>query len=205
MTETEALALAEAANALHFEWIGANDFFPGVEIADAIESAWAGHDPAEYVLEEATLANCVLVVLSDDLVNDVAALAPLRQALRDVTELRPPLFVKPDEPLFIFGSTEKALAIEWQDLEDGGYQGYDADGRVFRLGARTWKEKFLRLVPYETGETTLRLLDSPKRPSELRELLIDALATVKAEERSVLEYRSLNDLKAAALERFGLN
>jgi hypothetical protein len=199
LTTDEALALARAADDLNY----ARVVHPGVEISDAINSAWSGYDLAEYVLEM-PLAKDVLEILSDDLVREVPALAPLREALRAI-QLRPPLFVKPDEPLFIFDSEETALQIEWQDLtDDDGYQGYDRDGRPFRLEARTWKEKFLGLVPYEQGETTLRVLESPERPDELRELLIDALTAVGAEARSNLESLSLGDLQATALDRFGL-
>ena len=77
------MAMAEAANDLHSERLNSLEGFPGVEIADAIESAWAGWEPAEYTFQ-GSLARSVLEALTDEVVTEVPALGPLRDALRSL-------------------------------------------------------------------------------------------------------------------------
>ena len=86
--------------------------------------------------------------------NEAAALGGLLPRMSDT--LRPPLFVKPDESLFIFQDPEMARrGIEWQDLEYGSYPGFDTDGRPFGLEAVTEDRKFLRFLAYRRGEVVL--------------------------------------------------
>jgi hypothetical protein len=124
----------------------------------------------------------------------------------EVQGLRVPLFVKPDEPLLIFQAAESAVhAIEWQDLEPDPYRGFDADGRPFVLEAVTWESKplFGRIRRVD-GRVALRVVDSEPQPKELRELLVRALLAAEWGSRDALEGLSFDELRAAAVDRYGI-
>jgi hypothetical protein len=117
--------------------------------------------------------------------------------------LRPPLFVKPDEPLFIFSDEESAtLGVEFWDVKGEPYLGYDADGRAFLLEGKENKRRFLGVIPYKQADVVLTVLPDAPRPDELRRLLRDALESVEAMSHSDAEALSLSELKEAAVTRF---
>ena len=124
----------------------------------------------------------------------------------DPRELRAPLFVKPDEPLFIFSSAERARrSIEWQDIEGGAYRGFDADGRPFLLEAVIRERKPLfGLFRRVDGEVVLRVLDDPPEPDALRALIVRALRAVESTPPEALETLPLADLQATAVDRYGI-
>jgi hypothetical protein len=97
---------------------------------------------------------------------------------------RGPIFVTADEPLLIFESLDRAVAyLEWQDVEDGIYQGYDSDGR--RVDFDTVNRRVIAEVERDPGHT-----------DELRATLarvLDLPATT-----------SLDELRNTAVARFGL-
>jgi hypothetical protein len=83
LSKEEAGALADAANDLHAERLESLEGFLGVEIADAIEAAWAGWEAPSYTLR-GPLARSVLEALTDEVVSGTPALGPLRDALRSL-------------------------------------------------------------------------------------------------------------------------
>ena len=94
------------------------------------------------------------------------------------------IFVTADEPLLVFESLDRALAyLEWQDVDDGLYLGYDSDGRLIEFGT-------------EQMRVVADVEPDPTHADELRARLIRILG--------VPETTSLVDLQAEAVTRFGL-
>ncbi len=120
--------------------------------------------------------------------------------------LRPPLFVKPDEPLFIFSDEAAArLGVEFWDVKDEPYPGYDSDARPFLLEGKQEKRRLLGLIPYTEADVVLTALEGGPRPNELRELLRDALVSIEAMGRLDTDSLSLPELQEAAIARFGID
>ena len=80
LTADEAMKLSEAVNDLFSQRMDDLEFSEGVEIADAIESAWAGMEAPEKELTE-SLASDLRCVLNDEVVRDEMNLRRLRDAL----------------------------------------------------------------------------------------------------------------------------
>ena len=128
------------------------------------------------------------------------------QASRTSHGLHPPLFVKPDEPLFIFGDEEAArLGVEFWDVKDEPYPGYDAEGRPFLLEGKDEKRRLLGLIPFTQADVVLTALEGGPRPNELQRLLREALLNVEAISPSDVDSLSLAELQEAAITRFGID
>ena len=84
LTAEEAGTLADAANERFNAKVHDNEFFSGVAVADAIETAWAESSAAEFVAEGPEV-EALLELLTDDLVGSAAGLGTLRDALRRQT------------------------------------------------------------------------------------------------------------------------
>lgn len=102
-----------------------------------------------------------------------------------------PIFVTADEPLLIFDSVERAIAwMEWQDVEEGIYAGYDRNGRHIEFTASASHEVGYHLAEGEPNtaefEATLRAILDQWFPRE-----VAASAT-------------LEELETVAIEHFGL-
>jgi hypothetical protein len=100
------------------------------------------------------------------------------------------IFVIADEPLLIFDSIERAIGwLEWQDVEDGIYAGYDQDGRRIEFTTTASHDVGYRVHEGEPNsnefEATLRGILDQWFPSE------------------VAASASLEDLEALAIEHFG--
>jgi hypothetical protein len=114
--------------------------------------------------------------------------------------LNPPVFVTADEPLLIFETAERAREyVEWMDVEDGIYQGYDSDGRRVDFDVETVERKFLRIATYRQTNVVLRVVDEePRHADELARVLREVLA----DEPGVADL-SLPELQALAVSRRG--
>ena len=103
-----------------------------------------------------------------------------------------PIFVTADEPLLVFESLERAMAyLEWQDVEDSVYRGYDSDGRLIEFGTE--------LVPkglFRDKRVVAEVEPDPAHADELRLTLAHVLA--------LPETTSLDELERAAVSRFGM-
>ena len=78
------------------------------------------------------------------------------------------IFVTADEPLLVFESLKRAVAyLEWQDVEDGIYRGFDGDGRLVKFGSEAIPKSWL-------GEkrTVAEVESDPTHADELRVILI---------------------------------
>jgi phytoene dehydrogenase-like protein len=95
-----------------------------------------------------------------------------------------PIFVTADEPVLVFESLDRALAsLEWQDVEDGIYRGYDGDGRAIEFDT-------------ENRRVVAEVESDPGHAGELRATLARVL--------DLPEATPLDRLKTAAVARFGL-
>jgi hypothetical protein len=96
------------------------------------------------------------------------------QSLDVAQPINGPVFVTADEPLLIFDSIERAVGhLEWQDVNDGVYVGFDQTGRRidfttsrYHVGYRLDEES----NPAEFGATLRGILDrwSPARDRNIR-------------------------------------
>ena len=105
-----------------------------------------------------------------------------------------PIFVTADEPLLVFESLDRAVAyLEWQDVEDGLYRGYDSDGRLIDFGTESITK---RLSLFRKKRVVADIESDPTHADELRLTLARILA--------MPETASLDELKTTAVTRFGL-
>jgi hypothetical protein len=103
-----------------------------------------------------------------------------------------PIFVTADEPLLVFESIEHAVAyLEWQDVEDGIYRGFDSEGRLVTFGSEPIRSWFFR-----DKRTVAEVESDPTHADELRVTLARILG--------VPETTPLDDLEREAIARFGL-
>jgi hypothetical protein len=112
-----------------------------------------------------------------------------------------PIFVTADEPLLVFRSAEDAQRwLEWPDVEDGLYRGYDSDGRLIEFGVRKARTKRRFLPGFRLDrEVVLTVERDPTHTDELRAALVFALRLQPPEAARV----SLDELKQGAVRRFG--
>jgi hypothetical protein len=103
-----------------------------------------------------------------------------------------PIFVTADEPLLIFQSAEGAVEyLEWQDVDDGLYRGYDREGRLIEFGTKD------RIVVYKAEA-------QPTHHGELRHTLARILSSWTDVDKSEIEAAPLRRLQDLAVERFGI-
>lgn len=110
----------------------------------------------------------------------------------DWVHARGPIFVTADEPLLIFESLSHAVGyLEWQDVDDDLYRGYDREGRLIEFGT---KER-----------TVVSSVEAqPDHAPELMETLARILSEWDEVERSEIEVATLQRLEDLAVERFGI-
>ena len=106
-----------------------------------------------------------------------------------------PIFVTADEPLLVFESLERAVVcLEWQDVEDGLYRGYDGDGRLIEFATEPIPKR--RWSLFRDKRVVADTEPDPTHADALRSTLARILA--------LPETTSLEELKGAAVSRFGL-
>ena len=102
-----------------------------------------------------------------------------------------PIFVTADEPLLIFDSIERAVGdLEWQDVDDGIYVGYDRTGRRIYFTTSTSHEVGYRVDERESNPTEFE--------ATLRRILDRWFP------RDVATSATLAEVEALAIEHFGL-
>jgi hypothetical protein len=102
--------------------------------------------------------------------------------------VRPPPERQPDLPLLVwesgdlhaFGSvTEAESALEPPDVKSGIYKGFDAAGRLLKLGVAVQREKFLGIFTVARERVSVALAeDSPTHRDELAGILTGFLKSV---------------------------
>jgi hypothetical protein len=115
---------------------------------------------------------------------------------------RPPIFVTADEPLLVFRSAEQAQRwLEWPDVEDGLYRGYDSEGRLIEFGVKESRVK-RRFLPGSRidRDVVLTIEQDPRHADELRNALTRALSRLRPPEAAPATFA---ELKALAVDRFG--
>jgi hypothetical protein len=106
---------------------------------------------------------------------------------------RGPIFVTADEPLLVFESLERAVAyLEWQDVDDGLFRGFDSDGRLVEFGSEPIPKSWLR-----DKRTVAEVEGDPTHADELRETLARVLSAPAT--------TPLDELERQAIARFGLS
>jgi hypothetical protein len=120
--------------------------------------------------------------------------------------VKPPIFVRADEPLLIYATPEDAARyLDWIDVEDGIYTPFDSEGRLLRFELAYTKTKLLSFIPVTSEEVVVREAEAePTHREELRQVLIDGLAA-HGEERDSLDELSLEDLESLAIKRIGFD
>ena len=102
-----------------------------------------------------------------------------------------PIFVTADEPLLIFDSIERAVGyLEWQDVEDGIYVGYDCTGR---------RIDFTTSASHDVG---YRVDERESNPIEFEATLRRILD--RWFPRDLAPSATLAELESFAVEHFGL-
>jgi hypothetical protein len=106
-----------------------------------------------------------------------------------------PIFVTADEPLLVFESLDRALGfLEWQDVDDGIYRGYDGDGRLIKFNTEAIARSRWRF--FHDKRVVADIEPDPTHTDALRSNLARIL--------DMPEATSLDELKNAAVSRFGL-
>lgn len=101
------------------------------------------------------------------------------------------IFVMADEPLLIFESIERAVRyLEWQDVEEGIYVGYDWTGRRIDFTTSASRDVGYRVDERESNPTELE--------ATLRRILDRWFP------RDVAPSATLAELESMAVEHFGL-
>jgi hypothetical protein len=106
-----------------------------------------------------------------------------------------PIFVTADEPLIVFESLDRALAyLEWPDVEDGLFLGYDSDGRLIQFGTEAIPKR--RFTIFRERRVVADVEPDPTHAEELRRTLARVLA--------LPETTPFEELRATAVSWFGL-
>jgi hypothetical protein len=117
-------------------------------------------------------------------------------------EARGPIFVTADEPLLVFESLRRVLGyIEWPDVEDDLYRGYDAEGRLIEF-ATTESTRRWGLLPREKS-VVCTVEPEPTHAGDLRDVLVHVLSVDPSEGRDLAK-ASLEELQRRAVDRFGM-
>jgi hypothetical protein len=120
--------------------------------------------------------------------------------------VKPPIFVRADEPLLIYRTAKDATrCLEWIDIEDAIYTAYDGDGKLLKFDLRHTKTRLLGFIPVTAEEVVLSDAEAePTHQDELRRALIDGLVA-RGEPSDALASLPLADLQALAVERLGFD
>jgi hypothetical protein len=131
---------------------------------------------------------------------------PASEGKLTVRGVKPPIFVRADEPLLIYPTADDAARyVEWIDIEDGIYTPFDSEGRLLRFELIEEPRKILFFIPITAEYTVLREAETePTHQEALRATLIAAL-TNRGEANDALATLPLQDLTALAVERFGFD
>jgi hypothetical protein len=114
-----------------------------------------------------------------------------RQSVDVVQPVDGPIFITADEPLLIFESIERAVGyLEWQDVEDGIYVGYDRTGRRIDFTTAGTYEVGYRVDETESNQTEFE--------ATLRRILDRWVP------REIAPSATLAELEALAIGHFGL-
>lgn len=97
----------------------------------------------------------------------------------------------PDTPLFVWESgdlrafasvADAEAALEPTDVKDGIYRGFDAAGRLLRLGATVRRQRLLGLLTVKRERVEVSLAeDEPLHRAELDEVLVRFLRATGAD------------------------
>jgi hypothetical protein len=120
--------------------------------------------------------------------------------------VKPPIFVRADEPLLIYRTADDAARyLEWIDIEDGIYTAFDSEGRLLRFELIERPTKMLRFIPITVEYVALRDAEAePTHQEQLRETLVAGL-TARGESMESLATLSLEELEGLALQRIGFD
>jgi hypothetical protein len=120
--------------------------------------------------------------------------------------VKPPIFVRADEPLLIYRTADDAARyVEWIDIEDGIYTPFDSEGKLLRFELVEEPTKLLRFIPVTAEYVVLREAEAePTHQEELRQLLIEVLAA-RGEATESLATLSLADIQTLAVDRIGFD
>lgn len=116
--------------------------------------------------------------------------------------MKSPIIISEPGDVMIFESVEEAQAyIDWQDVENDEYVGYDREGRVLNLRVAKIPVKILFFTLHNREVVIEDSEPEQKRPSELRNLLSNYLSYPKfGISNGWLTDAPLDDLITKALE-----